>query len=103
MAALLGAGALASGESLAAPEARVHVVVIEGMQYTPATLEVRKGDTVVWQNKDPFPHTASAAGKVFESGSIDAGKSWKFIANTTGRFAYFCAFHPTMKGTLEVK
>src|SRR5687768_14033228 len=38
----------------------VHKVVIENMVFSPDALEVRPGDTIVWMNKDFFPHTATA-------------------------------------------
>jgi plastocyanin len=80
-----------------------HTVVMEATAFTPATLTVAPGDTVVWVNKDPFPHTATSEPGKFDSGSVDAGKSWKFTARTKGDFDYVCTFHPTMKGTLRVK
>jgi len=85
-----------------APPAGVHTVIIEGLRYAPPIIEVSKGDTVVWRNKDPFPHTVTAA-RSFDSGEIPAGKSWKFKANQVGEFSYICTLHPTMKGTLVVK
>jgi plastocyanin len=53
--------------------------VIQGLLYVPETLTVRRGDVVVWINKDPFPHTVTAAG-VFDSKSIAAGGSWRYQA-----------------------
>jgi plastocyanin len=79
-----------------------HEVVMQGVQFAPATLKVKRGDTVVWTNRDPFPHTATAAG-AFDSKSIAEGKSWRWRADRAGTFAYVCSFHPTMKGTLEVE
>ena len=79
-----------------------HVVAIDGMQFTPASLTVRRGDSVVWFNRDPVPHTATAVG-AFDSRSIGPGKSWTFVATRRGSFAYLCAFHPTMKATLAVE
>ena len=35
---------------------------MQAVQFAPATLKVKRGDTVVWTNRDPFPHTATAAG-----------------------------------------
>ena len=60
-----------SGGASAAAGARTHEIVIQALQYRPETLKVRRGDVVVWINKDPFPHTATAP-KVFDSGSIAA-------------------------------
>ena len=86
----------------AADRARTHEVVIQGLLYVPETLTVRPGDVVVWINKDPFPHTVTAAG-VFDSGSIAAGKSWRFTAKKPGTYPYLCTLHTTMKGTLRVE
>ena len=109
-----GAGALAASWALAialaaapagvgaADPARTHEVVIQGLLYVPETLTVRPGDAVVWTNKDPFPHTATAAG-AFDSGSIAPGKSWRFTAKKAGTYPYLCTLHTTMKGTLRVE
>jgi plastocyanin len=90
--------------SVAAPgTGTVHTVIIEGMNYVPGTLTVARGDTVVWINKDLFPHTVTAVNGRFDSQEIKAEKSWKFVAGNAGEFGYLCTFHPTMKGILVVK
>jgi plastocyanin len=81
----------------------VHTVVIDGLQFIPQTLEVKPGDTVIWRNKDPFPHTATASGAGPASPAIAAGASWKFTAKKRGRYPYLCTLHRTMTGTLIVK
>jgi plastocyanin len=81
----------------------VHVIVMEGVQFKPATLTVRRGDRITWMNRDLFPHTATAQNGAFDSKSIAVGASWSFIAGKTGTFEYNCAFHPTMKATLTVR
>jgi len=86
----------------AAPKPSTQTVIVEGTGFQPETLTVRRGDTVVWQNKDPFPHTATAAG-VFDSHNIPANASWKYTARKSGRYSYVCALHPNMKGTLIVE
>jgi plastocyanin len=83
--------------------AATHTVVMEGVAVVPKVLTVARGDTVVWVNKDPFPHTATAQDKSFDSKGIAVGKSWRFTAKKTGAFPYVCTLHPTMKGTLVVK
>lgn len=82
--------------------AATHTVVMEGVAVSPRNLTVKAGDTVVWVNKDPFPHTATAQNRSFDSGEIASGKSWKFRAKTAGTFDYVCKLHPTMRGTLVV-
>lgn len=85
-----------------ATAAEVHTINMDGTRFTPETLTVQRGDRVVWVNKDPFPHTATA-GRTFDSGSIPAGKSWSYVAREPGEYAYVCTLHPGMKGTLIVR
>ena len=94
--------ATAPGGVAAADSPHTHQVAIQGLLYVPETLTVRPGDVVVWTNKDPFPHTATAAG-AFDSGSIAPGKSWRFTAKKAGTYPYLCTLHTTMKGTLRVE
>jgi plastocyanin len=80
-----------------------HTIVIAGMKFIPETLTVSPGDTVVWVNKDYFPHTATAQDKSFDSGDIATNKSWKYVASKKGAFPYVCTLHPTMQALLIVK
>lgn len=82
--------------------AETHTVVIDGMGFQPATLVLKRGDTVVWQNKDLVPHTATAAGG-FDSGHIESGKQWSWTVRGDGRIDYVCTYHPGMKGSLTVR
>lgn len=95
------AAALAIHSASAAPA--VHTVTIDGFEFHPAELTVSNGDVVVWVNKDPVPHTATAARTSFDSGTIAAGGSFRFTATSAGRFDYVCTLHPTMKGALIVR
>ncbi len=105
-AALICACALAY-DAIAAEPAAVrkpvtHTVVIDGVKYVPEALTVKRGDTVVWINKDPYPHTVTSNG-AFDSGSIAAGKSWRLKPRKAGDYAYICTLHPNMKATLKVE
>ena len=93
--------AAAVGFVTPAVAAQTHTVAMDGTRFIPETLTVRRGDRVVWVNKDPFPHTATA-GRIFDSKSIAAGHSWSYVARKSGEFAYVCTLHPGMKGTLIV-
>ncbi len=86
----------------AASQTTTHTVVIDGVKYEPETVTVKRGDTVIWVNKDPFPHTVTAKG-VFDSHEIPAGKSWKYTSRKAGDYAYICTLHPNMKGMLKVE
>lgn len=81
-----------------------HTVTIDATSYRPATVTLKRGDTVVWENKDVIPHTAtSKKAGLFDSGTIAPGGKWKMTFKTEGDVEYFCTFHPTMQGTLRVK
>jgi plastocyanin len=99
----VGLGALlgALGPGATAPRPVTHTVVVEATSFEPDTLTVRAGDTVVWVNRDPFPHTATS--KVFDSKVIPADGSWKYVVRARGTVPYICTLHPTMKGTLRVE
>ena len=84
----------------AAPATRT--VVIDAVHYEPESITVKRGETVVWINKDPFPHTVTARG-AFDSKEIPAGKSWRYTPRNAGQYPYICTLHPTMKGTLNVE
>jgi plastocyanin len=77
-------------------------VSIDGTSYSPPELTVKRGDTVTWVNKDPFPHTVTS-GKAFDSHNIAANGSWKYVAQKAGRYDYICTLHPNMKGVLIVQ
>jgi plastocyanin len=68
---------------------------------SPDTLTVKRGDTAMWVNKDPFPHTVTAVDGAFDSKSIDADKSWKYVAKRPEEYRYTCTFHSTMKAALK--
>ena len=107
LAALLAgsaAGNAATMASAAEPTSpRVHAVKVDGLGFKPAVLVVAPGDRVTWINKDPFPHTVTADGKAFDSGTLAPQASWSFTTQAAGTFAYTCTLHPTMKGKLIVR
>lgn len=93
---LLGAGALAAGKP-AVP--RRHVVEIRGMAFVPAVLQVARGDTVIWVNRDIVPHTATA-GKAWDTGTLAREERGVIVSRRPGRLEYGCTLHPTMRATL---
>lgn len=77
-------------------------VVMKNMKFSPATIEIKKGDTVEWTNEDITPHTATAR-PIFDSGSIAPDKSWEHTFVKAGTLPYGCTFHPDMKGVVVIK
>jgi plastocyanin len=96
-------GGTGPGAAAHARKPATHTVVIEGTRFQPDGLTVRAGDSVVWVNKDPFPHTATSKIGGFDSQAIQADKSWTYVAKKKGEFDYICTFHPTMTAKLRVR
>ena len=73
--------------------------------YVPSTIRVVIGvnNTVTWVNNDDAPHTVTANNGAFNSGNLNAGQSWSFTFTTPGTYAYYCSYHPWMKGTVIVE
>jgi plastocyanin len=95
--------AVSASVGIATREPIVHPVLIEGTSFTPQSLTVTPGDTIVWTNRDPFPHTVTARNGQFDSRIIAEEHSWTYTAKRKGEFPYFCALRQTMTGVLIVK
>ncbi len=79
-------------------------VTIRDFVYEPETISVPVGTTLSVDNRDSAPHTVtSKQSGAFESGTIDGGKSGEVTLQEPGTFAYYCLFHPFMKGAVIVE
>jgi plastocyanin len=101
--AMLIAVAVTASASCTGRTSRSYVVSMMSMTFQPADLKVDRGDTIVWKNDDFLPHTATARDSSWDSKSVDAGATWRYVADKPGRYAYYCMFHPNMQGTIEVR
>ena len=77
----------------------VHVA-IENMEFVPAEIEVRVGETIEWTNKDRVAHTATVKGgwEVM----VPPGKVATRVAEAGDSVDYYCRFHPNMKGRITI-
>jgi plastocyanin len=83
---------------------RRRVVEIHGMAFHPALLEIRRGDTVVWVNRDLVPHTATGTGEPgWSTGRLLQEQSGRYVPQQSGEVPYFCELHPPMQGRLIVR
>ena len=79
-------------------------VTIQTLEYSPETIEIKRGETVEWQNNDLTPHTVtSQTGNELNSGSVEPDATWSHTFSHPGTFPYYCTFHTEMKGTVIVK
>lgn len=84
------------------PGGRQSGVQIVSDGFNPSTVNAAVGDTVTWTNSDRRRHTVTASDGTFDSGTLNSGARWSFAVTREGTFAYVCAFHPEMQGTLVV-
>lgn len=68
--------------------------------FSPQSLNIATGDTVVWTNNGDDDHTATS--DTFHSGSMGPGDTFQRTFDTAGTYAYVCAFHDDMTGTVTV-
>lgn len=81
-----------------------HQVTIQNFAFSPASLTINKGDTVVWTNKDSAPHTVtSQTGNELSSQTLSQGQTYSHTFNTAGTYDYYCTIHPYMKATITVQ
>jgi len=78
-------------------------VSIANFSFSPATITINKGMTVVWTNNDSAPHQIASDNGTFNSNPLSNGDSFAFTFSTPGTFTYHCAIHPSMTGTVIVK
>jgi len=96
-----------AGGSTSMSEPKTYAVAIQNFAFDQKSLVVKKGDTIVWTNKDSAPHTVtedtgSQAGGP-SSQTLNSNGTYRFVFNSAGTFKYHCEFHPSMKATVIVE
>jgi len=77
------AWALLSIPCPAAAAPRTYTVVVDKMKFGPLPQQVRKGDVIIWDNRDMFRHSATAKGK-FDI-DLPPGKKVRMQSHWPGR------------------
>jgi plastocyanin len=75
---------------------------IDNFTFTPGTITVPVGTTVVWENNDDIPHTVVSLDGTFHSQALDTEDKFSFTFAKAGTFDYFCSLHPHMKAKVVV-
>jgi plastocyanin len=82
-------------------EPKLHVVEIIQMKFVPDVLNISRGDTVVWINKDIVQHdVAELNTDLWNSTRLASGASWKMVF--TKSQLYHCSLHVVMKAKIIV-
>lgn len=100
------AAALALSVALPAEAATTSISIVSRTQgFNPATASGAEGTTFAWTNNDPsFTHTSTQdlPLSLWSTGNISPGVTKSVTLNSAGAYAYHCAIHPTMTGTVKV-
>ena len=99
---LIGGGAIAllpllGDRATAAP--RVHNVAMANMRFAPLPPGIKVGDVILWVNRDVVPHSATARDGSFNV-DVPGRQSRRMTVGRAGSFAFYCRYHPAMRGTL---
>jgi plastocyanin len=86
----------------ATAHAEVIKIDITGIAFAPAKISAHVGDTIEWNNKDFVAHTATARNHDWNV-ALPAHKTGSVMLNKVGHIDYYCTYHPTMKGEIDVK
>jgi plastocyanin len=81
--------------------AATHMVEINQLKYAPVP-PLKVGDTVTFVNKDMFRHTVTASNNSFNLDLVP-GASGSLHINSAGHAAFYCKYHPGMRGTMDAK
>lgn len=79
------------------------VIRIENFRFEPIELVVEKGSSITWVNRDEEIHAVVAVDGSFSSPGLDTDARYAQEFDVPGTYAYRCALHPQMQGTIIVR
>lgn len=98
--------------------ANTHAVIISDTGFTPRSLTIRKGDTVIWKNESSdaswpasaihpthksYPTTGGCLGSTFDAcRGLAPGESWSFTFNEIGDWSFHDHVNPAWNGKIIV-
>jgi len=77
-------------------------VEIENFAFRPDVIFIPAGTEVRWTNRDDVSHTVTSDDGLFDSGTLLRGDRFEYRFDVPGTYTYFCAIHPSMRGTVVV-
>lgn len=83
------------------------VIVLFNIAFTPTTLSIPRGGTVMWQNNDAVNHTlrsgSPGAPTTLFSATLTPGSKFYFTYKDPGAFPFFIERNTTLVGTINVQ
>ena len=97
--------ALAAAAAVVCVEAAAHSVSQKGKSFEPATVSLKVGETLNFQNNDDVTHNAfsTSKGNEFNSKVQLPGSASSITFREAGTVEVRCAFHPKMRLTITVQ
>lgn len=80
----------------------LRAISLQNFAFTPADIDIKAGTTVTWTNLDGVAHTVTGDNGGPSSGTIEPQGTYSYTFSTAGTYAYHCAPHPYMTGTVTV-
>ncbi len=80
-------------------------IEVNNMKFSPASVTIKVGDTVVWKFDDKYPHEVQGIGDSalgINSPIFNKGE-WSHVFTIPGTYRYMCTLHPDMRGTVVVQ
>jgi plastocyanin len=80
-------------------------IEITNLAFSPSNLTIKKGQTVIWINKDAtIRHTVTSdAGSELASDALAKDQTYSHTFNQAGTYNYHCNFHSAMHGFIIVQ
>ena len=83
---------------------KTYNIEIKDFAFSPSSLTINKGDTVIWTNKDSVSHpVTSDSGNELNSGTLSQGQTYSHTFSAAETFFYHCSVHPMMKAKIIVQ
>lgn len=81
-------------------------IAIKDTKFMPTNLEITRGDTIVWTNRDAYDHQIASSDSSltdFGSGTLSSGKSYSYKFNNSGIYYYNGMLTPDLEGMIVVR
>src|SRR6185369_3453896 len=85
----------------------VQVRAVAGRQFSPATIAIEPGQSIIWLNDDTMDHTSTSGPEGspdgnWSSGNLAPGATFAHTFAAAGTFPYYCEYHSGMVGQVVV-
>lgn len=98
-----GGGAEAPGQTVNGQTAGQKVSATDAQKFTPATVSVKVGDVVEWDNTGSILHNISFDSEKISDSNFDKGNTFQVKFTKAGNYKYQCTIHANMTGEVDVQ